>query len=94
MDYREISIGEPIVFDDVTVIPIEKMWRYGSHSGGGLRFYAAKEPVAVIVSRGAFRKIYCETGEEIFINDLVSDFPEQEEYIKEKLSEILQFCDI
>jgi hypothetical protein len=86
MENSKISIEDLVTLDGITVIAIAKVLQHSRHGDNCLQFYAAKEPAGVVVWRGASSKVYDRTGKEISLDDLANNFPEQAEYIEEKLN--------
>jgi hypothetical protein len=85
MDRRKISIEDPILLKDITILPIALILQHETHGGNSVQFYVSKEPAAVVVYRGTSRNIYNRTGKEISLDELLDDFPEQAEYIRDRI---------
>ncbi len=76
MEKRTVAIGNPIVIGELTLIPIARVSVNCAPSKAGISFFAAKQPVAVVVVSASAKKAFRITGEEISIDQLIQEIPD------------------
>ena len=81
---KQVTIGNPLMIGDVTLIPVEKVsvshWRQGAR----LCFFGNKQVVCIVALSPGARKAFRITGEEVPLDQLASELPE----IKEALERV------
>lgn len=82
MEKRAVAIGNPIVIGGLTLIPIAKVSVNCAPSKGGISFFGAKQPLAVVVVSASAKKALRITGEEVSIDQLIQEIPDINETLK------------
>lgn len=69
---KTLRAGDPIVVDDLQLIPVESMEIFADQSSGVMAV-ATKEPVAIVVCRAGREWALDLVGREISLSDLLVD---------------------
>jgi hypothetical protein len=75
MEKKEIVTEEAVAVAGVTIVPIAQLSLTHRQAGYGTSFFAAKEPVAIVVASPTAKRAFRITGEEISIDRLQQEFP-------------------
>lgn len=75
MEKEEVTVGNPVAIDGLTLVPVVRVSLNSWHADGSTSFFGVKQPVAVIVLSMTARRAFRITGEEVTIDQLVQEFP-------------------
>jgi hypothetical protein len=84
MERKEVKIGGPLVVNGVTLIPIVSIWLNYWRSKGSILFFSVKQPISIVVASHLEKRVFTLNGEEISLDQLLTEVPE----IKEILTKI------
>ena len=77
---KEIRVGTPVTVDGFTIVPLEEVSILHESSEKGLRAYASKKPMGIVVSsaRGSWALDVC--GEEVELEAYLQEIPGLREF--------------
>ena len=76
MEKEEVTIGNPIAVDGVTLIPIVRVSLNSQYCKSGISLFSVKQPIALVVISVSARTAFRITGEEVSIDQLIQEFPD------------------
>ncbi len=82
MEGKEIVVGPPLTVAGVTLIPVTKVSLGCQRANGGLYFFGAKQPVAVVVVSPQAKRAFRITGEEVSLEELIKEAPNLKEMLE------------
>jgi len=85
METEKITLEEPLVIGDVTVIPVAALRRSHRQGARGIFGFASKRPTHVIVLTPSAKMAWRSTGEPVTMVQLAEELPA----LKERLPGIL-----
>ena len=83
MEGKEIVVGPPLTVAGVTLIPVTKVSLGCQRASGGLYFFGAKQPVAVVVVSRSAKRAFRISGEEFSLEQLIKEAPGIKEILEE-----------
>ncbi|UCG55183.1 MAG: hypothetical protein JSV32_02925 [Dehalococcoidia bacterium] len=78
---EKIVIDKPVSIEGVQATVINKITLSSKRSRVGMGFFARKQPVAVIIDSLQKRRAFRITGEEVLLEELVTEFPSLTGYL-------------
>lgn len=84
MEKRKIELGEPVIIEQVKLIPVMRFWLNEQSRGGRFFCFGTKQPVYIIAVTPSEKMVFNTDGEEIPLDKLMIEVPD----IEEKLVQI------
>jgi len=71
---NKCSVGQPVIINGITIIPLEEVYLYCDKREDGIWAYASKQPVGVVVISPQFKLAIDIQGEKLDLNTCIQDF--------------------
>ena len=81
METEKIQPGEPVVINDITIIPIIKTALYAIESGQNFVSTGTRYVERIVIIQSSGCRVYSVNGDELPISDILAEFPQLSEFI-------------
>ena len=82
MEKEEVGIDNPVTVAGITLIPVTRVALNYWCGNSNISFFGIKQPVGVIVVSPSTKRAFRITGEEVSLDQLISEVPVVEEVLE------------